>query len=352
MMLIVLHHYVVNSGLYQILENAPFSYQSVTMIILGGWGKIGINCFVLITGYFMCKSKFSFIKLLKLYTQIIFYTLIIYSIFCITGHEHFQLLKMFSLLFPIHGITDSFVGCFLVFYLLIPFINILINNLNKKQHLIIISILLVFYSILPSIPKFYITFNYVEWFVVIYLIASYIRNYPPPLQKVSWLSHKIWGWFTIALIMIDSCSIIGLEYLRYIGILDKFIPYHFIIDSNKILAVLTAVSSFMFFKDLRIPYSRFINTIGAATFGVLLIHANSDAMRQWLWRETIDCIGHYGSSFIWTVGYTLITTIIIFFICAGIDWFRSNYIEPHYMKYFSRKFQRIKFIQDNSNDRK
>ena len=32
---------------------------------------------------------------------------------------------------------------------------------------------------------------------------------------------------------------------------------------------------------------KLINTISASTFGVLLIHANSDFMRQWLWNDTI-----------------------------------------------------------------
>ncbi len=59
MLLIVAHHYVVNSGLT--LDTSP-SYQnpmdvkSLFLLVFGAWGKVGINCFVLITGYFMCKT--------------------------------------------------------------------------------------------------------------------------------------------------------------------------------------------------------------------------------------------------------------------------------------------------------
>lgn len=56
MLTIVAHHYVVNSGLTAIdgpiLAN-PLSVESIFLLIFGMWGKIGINCFVLITGYFM-----------------------------------------------------------------------------------------------------------------------------------------------------------------------------------------------------------------------------------------------------------------------------------------------------------
>lgn len=89
-----------------------------------------------------------------------------------------------------------------------------------------------------------------------------------------------------------------------------------------------SVASFMWFKDLKIPHSRFINAIGATTFGVLLIHANSDAMRQWLWRETVDCMGHFSESVLWTLGYSVASVLVIFVVCSGIDWFRGRYIEP------------------------
>ena len=60
MLLIVAHYYVVNSGLTYgggpIYKDA-LSFPSLFLLVFGAWGKIGINCFVLITGYFMCKSK-------------------------------------------------------------------------------------------------------------------------------------------------------------------------------------------------------------------------------------------------------------------------------------------------------
>ena len=62
MFLIVAHHYVVNSGLTAFggpVYADPLSIKSLFLLIWGAFGKIGINCFVLITGYFMCQSKIS-----------------------------------------------------------------------------------------------------------------------------------------------------------------------------------------------------------------------------------------------------------------------------------------------------
>lgn len=50
MLLIVAHHYVVNSGLMQLMDQAPLNGHSLSLYLAGMWGKTGINCFVLITG--------------------------------------------------------------------------------------------------------------------------------------------------------------------------------------------------------------------------------------------------------------------------------------------------------------
>ena len=59
------------------------------------------------------------------------------------------------------------------------------------------------------------------------------------------------------------------------------------------MALITSVIMFCSFKNIDIGSNRIINTIASSVFGVLLIHANSDAMRQWLWKDTVDCVGHY-----------------------------------------------------------
>lgn len=57
MLAIVAHHYVVNSGLFTVLANEPLQARSWFFYFFGMWGKTGINCFVLITGFFMCRSE-------------------------------------------------------------------------------------------------------------------------------------------------------------------------------------------------------------------------------------------------------------------------------------------------------
>ena len=67
MLIIVSHHYVVNSGLMPMVRASETVGANDIFLELFGWGgKTGINCFVLITGYFMCTSQITLKKFLKL----------------------------------------------------------------------------------------------------------------------------------------------------------------------------------------------------------------------------------------------------------------------------------------------
>lgn len=65
MALIIAHHYVVNSGVLDIMHSDGLIPKSIFLYLFGAWGKTGINCFVMITCYFMCKSEISIRKFLK-----------------------------------------------------------------------------------------------------------------------------------------------------------------------------------------------------------------------------------------------------------------------------------------------
>ena len=101
MLLIVAHHYVVNSGLTQVMEQDPFSADSTFLYLFGMWGKIGINCFVLITGYFMCTSQITVRKFLKLLLEVEFYKLLFFVIFVGTGYEAFSFSGFIKALLPV-----------------------------------------------------------------------------------------------------------------------------------------------------------------------------------------------------------------------------------------------------------
>lgn len=88
---------------------------------------------------------------------------------------------------------------------------------------------------------------------------------------------------------------------------------------------------------MNIKYSKVINSIGAATFGVLLIHANSDAMRQWLWNDTVDVIGHYALPLGQLMLFSFGVVLVIFLICNLIDQLRIATFEKWFFRWYDNK---------------
>ena len=323
MILIIAHHYVVNSGLTNMdgpIAYNPLSFHSIFLLLWGAWGKIGINCFVLFSGYFMSVKNITLKKYLKLICEVMFYRIVIALIFWITGYEKVSIRGIIKVFMLIRNLSNGFTSAYLIFFLFIPFLNILVHHMTEKQHIRLLLLVSFAYIFLGTFsPVTSVKMNYASWFMVLYLISSYIRLYPKKIFDKT----RAWGMLAISCIIVSCVSVIV---CTWIGTkLNQTIYYHFVSDSNTFLAVLTGISSFMFFKNIRIPQNKYINAVAATTFGVLCIHANSDTMRQWLWQDTLKNIDYYYSS----TGYihAIVSVLGIFFICSLIDYIRIRFIE-------------------------
>lgn len=333
MLLIVAHHYVVNSGLWELIADAPLASNTVFLHLFGAWGKTGINCFVLITGYFMCKSEITLKKYTKLLLEVEFYRIVSYLIFFLSGYEPFSLKGLFAAVWPFTNVAQNFTGCFLLFYLFIPFLNILIKNMTQRQHLSLAVLTLFVYTVLGTVPKIDVIMNYVSWFIVLYLLASYIRLYPIEIFN----SVKFTAFLTVTTIIISIISVIGIIIVNEkIGFTVS--SHYFLSDSNRIMAVLVGLSSFLLFKNLKIKHSKIINAMGASTFGVLLIHSTSSAMRRWLWVDTLKNTKMLNSP--WLYVHAILSVLGIFIVATVIDRLRVRFIETPIFKLWDKKFSK------------
>lgn len=332
MLLIVAHHYAADFGIYAtgdlLLVNLDCA-NSEFLRIFGAWGKTGINCYLMITGYYMCNSKITIRKFLKLLLQVYFYRLILFPIFFFAGYESISPERLLRLLMPIWGVYNNFTSCFIVFYLTIPYLSILVHNMTKRQHELLIILLLLCYTILGSVPKFNITFNYVTWFGVLFFVASYIRLYPKSIFE----RKSLWGWLTLFSVALASMSIPIMHHL--FGISNFFVA-----DSNKIFAVTIAVCSFLWFKNMKIKQSKLINVIGASTFGVLLIHTNP-GVRSWLWRDEMNIIDHFSMPLYMFILFSIAVVLTVFLVCILIDQLRAKFIENPYFKWYDTHLSEV-----------
>jgi len=332
MLMIVAHHYVINSGVGKALLADPSSANSIFMALFGAWGKTGINCFLMITGYYMCTSKITFRKFIKLLGQIYLYKFLLYPLLLVAGYESLSIQRITTLIMPFWGFNNDFVSCFIVFWLFIPFLTKLVQSINKREHELLLLLTLGSYTLLGTIPTFQVVYNYITWFCIIFIVASYIRLYPRKLFE----NKTVWGWITVASVLL-SLLVTAFMHIHFCSLGNMAFSHYFLCDCNKFFAVVVAVSSFLWFKNIKIKYNKVINAIGAGTFGVLLIHANSPAMRTWLWKNTIDVVGHYSLPFGELVLFSLGVVLAVFTVCNLIDQLRIYTIEKWFFDWYDQK---------------
>src|SRR5699024_1386521 len=104
MIVIVAHHYVVNSGLTDLInQQSVLEFRDYFLLIFGWGGKTAINCFVLITGYFMCTSHITGRKFFKLLGEIEFYKVFIYLLILVSGYEAFSIKSFLKSVTPFYS---------------------------------------------------------------------------------------------------------------------------------------------------------------------------------------------------------------------------------------------------------
>ena len=329
MLMIIGSHYVMNGGVSKTFDPHNMSINTLFYEAVSWEGKMGINCFLLITGYFMCKQEFRWLKFIKLTAQIEFYDWFIYFFLIIVGMDNLSTISLIAHIPVVNGLK-TFTWGYMMLYLLVPFLNIFIKALSKKQFQSILILLILIYSIFPTL--FYSNmFEYIGWYSTMYLVGAYIRNYPS-----EWFyNKKIVGGGILISLSTSILTVWTITWLSaYIDIMKNF--QYLVVDSNKPLALICSVFLFLFFlHHVKMPNSRRLNQIALATFGVLLIHMHSDAMASLLWGKILRNYDFAITEY--AIPHFFCSVFIVYFSCVTIDLVRIYLLERPLFSFFKSR---------------
>lgn len=338
MLAIIAHHYVVNSGITEQYDYVHVTQNMIFLQFWGMWGKTAINSFILISGYFMCTKALTIKRYLKVFLETIFYKYLIFIVLLIAGYEQITAVRLFNLLFGYFRYANgggNFTSSFLMFYLFVPFYNLLIERMKRGQHAALCALLFFWYTICGTFFLNGSVFGEVTWFMVLYFIAAYVRLYPCRWTE-SWKFALI---LLLASLVLAYASVVTVD---FVGVkLGFHSTYYMVADCHKFLAFTTSLAAFILFKNWKMPYSRLINSAAATAFGVLCIHASSDAMRTWLWKDFLKVPTYYTAPLPQLVMHAALSVVGIYVICSLIDCLRIRFIERPVMNWIEQKQGKI-----------
>ncbi len=283
---------------------------------------IAVNLFVLMTGYFNFKKKSVDLgKLLKLIMLAYFYGVLFYILSLFFKYEEFNLKQFILAINPFLSGGYWFIKYYVILNLLAPFINILIEYMDKNLTYKLLIILLLLFSIWPSFlmqPPIADGGYGLMNFVLLYIIGATIRIYGVPEFK-----KRI--YFSIYI----SCSIITFL-VASLGFAGRSWGYNFIFN------IIGSTALFIMFSKLNIQSNR-INYLSSFTFSVYLIHF-SPFMIKFLYHDLLSCEDYYNSP--WFIVHFLVSLLMIYFVSIGIDLVRRGllyFISLGYRKWIKRK---------------
>ena len=328
MLMIITLHYLDKGGILPKPDGA-FGLPGFLAWGLEAFCVSAVNVYVLISAYFLAESEYHPMRAVKLWIQVLFYSVGMMVVLMVTGIIPAAQLDKYRLLtyvFPVIEEHYWFVTAYLLMFLFAPLMNEGLRKLPKKTYqqgiVLLLLLLSVSKSILPvKLPTDRLGYDAL-WFLCLYLIGAYIRYYRDTdamLKKLDRTGTAFGGYVLCSLLIFASFVLIHGLYEKT-GSLGEFINRQY--NYNSIFCLLASVFLFFIFHNIKIPEGKTADVIcraASASFGVYLIHEHLDLRYLWpTWLHTAD----FADTPLFLLHW-LPSVAAVYVICMTIDFVRQ-----------------------------
>ena len=323
------------------LNNVQLGIHQVTYwisLFLNSFSLVAVNCFVLISGYFLSAKGTSPKKLLSLWLQVWMYSVGIYLALCLIPGipVNFRFSTLVECMCPLLSHQYWFFTVYFLLYLIAPFLNKLVNSWSQTEYRKALILLLTVFSLVASVniwsDHFGTNRGYsLIWFMILYLIAGYLRRFdlrrsvhPGLIYLVSCL---------LLFVFRGGIALWNPEYESVRAVAANQCGY------NGPLIVCASLGLFLWAKNAALKTgaktSRIISRMATLSFGVYLLHEHT-AITQILWQQWVrlgEVVDH-ADAFLLRV---ILVLVILF--TAGLV---TEFVRSHITAGISRIFRNAK----------
>lgn len=323
MIMIVFHHFGVHGG-FQWGADISITRFWFNFIVMGG--KLGVNIFVFISGYYLITSDAKSVeltKIIKFIGQVLFYSAAAFIVGKLTGVGDLGLRSLVKAFLPITYSQYWFASTYFVLYLMHPYLNKLLRSMDKSMYQKFLHVLIVCWSVIPTFTASSYQGNPLLWCATLYSISGYIRLYG--LNPKFTAKHYFVSFLACSVLTYFSSVVFVLLGSRW----DVFAANTgYFYSQESVPTFISSLCLFMTFASIKINYRKWINIAASTTFGVYLIHDNS-ILRQFLWLKWFQNAQYQNSLLL--IPYSIIVVAVVFAACSFIEFVRQRVIEKPFM---------------------
>ena len=323
MLFILIHHFIVHSlapGL--MVRDGDINPYRIACIVINGFVYVGVNCFILISGYYGIKFKLR--SLFNLYCICVFFALLAALMkACVTDVQVNKSL-LYTILLPFSHSDWWFIKCYVALFLIAPVLNKAAQNLGRKEFITVIVLLTVLNIYLGYYWHQHNSDGYnLMQFIYVYLIGAFLRRFP--LKRLD-RKYSMILYLSGALLW-SLISILSVKWR-----VPHWVPFYY----NNPLVILATVGLFVFMTRIEIR-SVAVNTIASSVLAAYLIQDNPGGLVYTVGnlynRSFITPLSNVLLKILSMIAFVVIGAIVILFVAFALDRLRLSLMKPISMVY-------------------
>ena len=261
----------IGEGTFINIATATTDLNVLLLALFRICGALGNNMFFICSAWFLVNSKkMSLKKVIHMILDVWIINMIVFCGLHAIGIQ-FQVSDTVRTFFPTTFANNWYITCYLLFYLIYPFLNRMLEQLNISEHFALTSFLFMIYFIIPVLPLEEINLffaNELVIFLATYVIVSFIKIY-----KNEWTENlKLNKGILFVSIVSYVVLILSVDYLglRTNYFLNRLVRWNM---NNSLFMFLIAFSSFNMMKKKKF-INRTINYFSSLSLLVYIFHEN------------------------------------------------------------------------------
>ena len=261
----------IGEGTFINIATATTDLDVLLLALFRICGALGNNMFFICSAWFLVNSKkMSLKKVIRMILDVWIINMIVFWGLHAIGIQ-FQVSDTVRTFFPTTFANNWYITCYLLFYLIHPFLNRMLEQLNISEHFALTSFLFMIYFIIPVLPLEEINLffaNELVIFLATYVIVSFIKIY-----KNEWTENlKLNEGILFVSIVSYVVLILSVDYLglRTNYFLNRLVRWNM---NNSLFMFLIAFSSFNMMKKKKF-INRTINYFSSLSLLVYIFHEN------------------------------------------------------------------------------
>ena len=328
MIMIVCHHFLMRGrGLHLLYTSGStrINHDALHGLFIDSFLIMTVNCFIFISGYYGIKFRVK--TVLSLFIQAVTYSIAIDVIYNLVTDGELSMDTIWNGILSIPNGQWWFITAYFFLYLLSPFLNLAKKHLTKFQFLYVLGVLtlinfIVGFTLDPSalgVLNGYSLFS----FICMYFYGQAFNGYLD-LKKGKLFYFSLYIICSLLIFtMFDVC-------LKYFSVDLAWTAFSY----NNPLVLISAISFFFFFKNLKISYTA-ISFFSSSVLAVYLVHEHP-VSADLLTGNLNSIATHY---MVLNVYFTLfLIALLLFLCCTFIEKMRAAITEP-FINYLVEKFR-------------